>query len=236
MVHTRRILTIGALVYASVLGVPAAIGAPVSVQSAALTTFHTCVLTGTAASGTTNVDSYVNQASPVQNNGTNSTTTVNSAALSNTRTYIQFDLTTCIPAIPSSATVNRATLRLFVTALPGVCRTDDIFRVTSSWTESGVTWNNQPFGTTINNPPSAQATSSMTLGTGCAVNTATSTYVTGWNVTSDVSAFVAGTATNNGWMVRDDVEGSVSARSSTFSARNANNPARGPQLVVDYTT
>ena len=47
-------------------------------------------------------------------------------------------------------------------ACRAVCRTEDLFRVGASWTEAGITWNNQPFGTTVNNPATAQRTSAIT--------------------------------------------------------------------------
>jgi hypothetical protein len=46
---------------------------------------------------------------------------------------------------------------------------------------------------------------------------------------------VAGAATNFGWMIRDDVEGSASARASTYSTKNLGTLAQSPQLVVTYT-
>jgi len=60
--------------------------------------------------------------------------------------------------------------------------------------------------------------------------------VTGWDVTADVQAFVSGSATNYGWMIRDDVEGSSTSRAVTFSSKEAANIPRSPQLVVNYRT
>jgi hypothetical protein len=224
-----------AIAFAVAFGASSAFAASLTVNSNTLTTFHTCVATAVASSSTVSVDSFVNQGNTGQNNGTSTTMTVNSAS-SNTRTYVQFDLTKCVPAIPSTATVRVATLRLYTTVVPSVCRTHDIFRVTTAWTETGITWANQPFGTTINNPASGSATSQMVIGTGCAANTTANAYVTGWNVTSDVAAFVAGTATNDGWMIRDDVEGSSTARNSTYESSEIGAANKGPQLVIDYTT
>jgi hypothetical protein len=219
------------------LGVSPAFAASLTVASNNLTTFHECVLTAIATASTVSVDSFVNQASTAQNNGTTATMTVNSSSGSkNTRTYVQFDLTKCSPTIPSTATIRIATLRLYATVVPAVCRTHDIFRVTSAWTEAGITWANQPFGTTSNNPASGSATAQMVIGTGCAANTGTNVYVTGWTVTTDVAAYLAGTATNDGWMIRDDVEDSTTARNSTYESSEVNTASKGPQLVIDYTT
>jgi hypothetical protein len=59
-------------------------------------------------------------------------------------------------------------------------------------------------------------------------------YVTGAAVTSDVAAWVAGSASNFGWMIRDDAEGSVTTRTATFSAKDLGTIAQVPQLVVTY--
>lgn len=198
------------------------------------TVFRTCVLTATAAASTSATDSYVNQASAATNNGTATTLDAQSGSSANRRVYIRFDLRLCSPAIPSTATINVATLRLYATVIPAACRTEDIFRSTASWTEPVITWNNQPFGTTINNPSSGSRTDAITMGPACQ-NTAAG-YVNGWTVTGDLASWVAGSTTNNGWMIRDDTEGSATTRTATFSAKNAANAARGPQLIVTYTT
>ena len=107
--------------------------------------------------------------------------------------------------------------------------------MTAAWSESAITWNNQPFGATINNPASSSATDTFTAGTpaGCQ-NLASGTYLVGANPTADVAAFVAGTATNFGWMLRDDVEGSTTVRTQTSSAKNLGILAQAPQLIVTY--
>jgi hypothetical protein len=55
-------------------------------------------------------------------------------------------------------------------------------------------------------------------------------------VTADVSSFVAGTASNFGWMLRDDVEGSATAYTETFSAKNLGTASQAPQLVITYVS
>jgi hypothetical protein len=217
-----------------------AMAASLSVSSAKLTVVRTCVLTATSGSSLAAADSGVRQASPTSNFGTGTSADVRSQTTSNRRVYIRFDLTRCNPVIPSTATVNVATLRLYVTGIPTgtTCRTDDIFAVASSWSESAITWNNQPFGTALNNPASGQRTDELTIGPASAAcdNTTSNRYVTGWSVTNDVGHFVAGTVTNNGWMIRDDAEGSATSRAATYSMSDAGVLAQSPQLVVTYTT
>jgi hypothetical protein len=210
--------------------------ASLNFSAQAFTPYRTCVLTGTPATATAAIDASVRQASATSNFGTSTTNDVASASAANRRLYVKFDLTQCVPAIPASATVRLATLRMFVTALPTLCRTVDIFRVTATWSETTITWNNQPFGTAINNPAAGSAVGSFGVGTpvGCANRTANA-YITGAIVTTDVAAFVAGTA-NFGWMLRDDAEGAATAATQTYSAKNLGTASQAPQLVITYVT
>ena len=227
-----------ALVLAGGLVAGTGFAASLSVSSQGFTPYRTCTLTATTATSTAVIDASVRQASATSNFGTSTTNDVASQSAANRRLYIRFDLTFCSPAIASSATVRLATLRLFGTVLPtAVCRTVDIFRVTATWTEAGITWNNQPFGTTINNPASGSRVDSFNVGTlaGCQ-NLAANAYIVGADVTTDVATFVAGTATNFGWMLRDDAEGNVTALTCTSSAKNLGTASQGPQLVITYVT
>ena len=233
--HVVRVVVVG-LAIAALLAGPG-YAASLNVTSQPLTPYRTCVLSGTPATTTVAIDASVRQGSATSNFGTQTTNDIASASAANRRLYIRFDLTQCSPAIASSAVIRLATLRMYATALPAVCRTVDIFRVTATWTEAGITWNNQPFGTAINNPASGSATDAFGAGTatGCE-NTATASYITGAVVTADVAAFVAGSATNFGWMLRDDVEGSTTARTQTYAAKNLGTPAQAPQLVITYVS
>lgn len=234
MIRRRDVI---ALVLGLMVGAYANIGlaAALNLTSQALTLYRTCTLTATPATTTVVTDANVRQGSPTTNFGNAATLGVSSGVNVNQRAYLRFDLAACSPAIPASATVRLATLRLYVTAMSAACRTIDVFRVTAAWTEAGLTWNNQPFGTAINNPPSASRTGSFNIGTpvGCQ-NRTTGTYITGAVVTSDVAAFVSGASTNFGWMLRDDVEGSATTRTETFSSKNLGTVAQAPQLIVTY--
>jgi large repetitive protein len=229
-----RLVAIGfGILVGSSLSVGAA--ASVSLTSQSFTPYRTCTLTATPVSTAVVVDATARQGSATSNFGAITTVTVSSGSSINQRIHLKFSLTSCNPAIPASAIVRLATLRLYMTAVPGACRTLDLFPVTAAWTETAITWNNQPFGTTINNPPTASRTGSFSVGTpvGCQ-NQATGSYVTGATVTSDVASFVSGGSTNLGWMIRDDTEGSATTRTSTFSAKELGTVAQEPQLVVTY--
>jgi len=211
--------------------------ASLALTSQSLAPYQTCTITATPATTTAVTDATVRQGSATLNFGTLTSNNVSSGSAINQRTYLQFDLTTCSPAIPASAVIRLGTLRLYLTALPAVCRTIDLFASTASWTETAITWNNQPFGAAINNPPSGSRSGSFTAGTpvGCQ-NRTTGTYLVGGTVTTDVSSFVAGSVTNFGWMLRDDVEGSATTRTMTFSSKELATVAQEPQLVVTYVT
>ena len=231
----RLTLIVGAVVCA--LAVQAGLAAGLNLASQALTPYRTCVITATTAATTAVIDASVRQGSATSNFGTQTTNNVATQSGQNRRLYVRYDLSLCTPAIPATATVRLATIRMFATGLPTTCRTVDVFRVTATWTEAGITWNNQPFGTAINNPASGSASDTFDIGTpvGCQ-NVTVNAFIVGATVTSDVAAFVAGTATNFGWMLRDHVEGSASALTSTFSAKNLGTAAQAPQLVVTYVT
>ena len=209
--------------------------ASVSLTSQAFTPYRTCTLTATPTTTAVVTDATVMQGSATSNFGATTTATVSSASGANQRIYLKFDLTSCHPAIPASAIVRLATLRLYMTAVPAACRTLDLYAVTAAWTETAITWNNQPFGTTVNNPPTGSRTGTFSVGNpgGCQ-NRATGTYVTGGTVTSDVASFVSGGSTNLGWMIRDDTEGSAATRTATFSAKELGTVAQEPQLVITY--
>jgi len=210
--------------------------ASLSLTSQNFTPYLTCTVTATPATTTAVIDTTVKQGNANGNFGAVNTFTVSSGNTVNQRIYIKFDLTTCSPAIPATATVRLATLRLYVTVLPAACRTIDIFPVTASWTELAITWNTQPFGTTINNPASGSRTGTFNVGTPAGCQNLAAGYVAGATVTTDVQAFVAGSSTNFGWMLRDDVEGSATSRTDTYSAKELATIAQEPQLVVTYVT
>jgi hypothetical protein len=204
-----------------------------NLASQPLAAVRTCSVTAATTSTTSVADASVRQASATSNFGTSTTNDVASSSAANRRLYVQFDLSGCRPVIPATATVRLASLRLYASTLPANCRTLDIFRVTAAWTEAGITWNNQPFGTTLNNPAQSARTDSFDAGTPGGCENKVAGYVTGANVTADVAAFVSGTA-NSGWMIRDDVEDSNQARTTTFSAKNLGTLSQAPQLVVSY--
>jgi len=230
-----RVLLAGAGIVLGVGLLPGS-AASLSLTSQNFTPYRTCTITATPVATTAVADTTARQATPTTNFGALTTLTVSSGNGVNQRTYARFDLTVCTPAIPASATVRLATLRLYMTALPAACRVLDIFRVTAAWGETTLTWNNQPFGAAINNPPTASRSGTFSVGTPAGCQNLAAGYVVGGTVTTDVAAFVAGGATNFGWMIRDDVEGSATTRTATFTAKELGTIAQEPQLVITYVT
>ena len=208
--------------------------ASLSLTSQNLTPYRTCTITATPATTTAVTETTARQGNANSNFGALTTLTVSSANGANQRTYLRFDLTVCTPAIPATAIVRLATLRLYMTAVPAACRVLDLFPVTATWVETTLTWNNQPFGTTINNPPTGSRTGTFSVGTPAGCQNQAAGYVTGGTVTSDVASFVAGSVTNFGWMIRDDTEGSATTRTTTLSAKELGTVPQEPQLVITY--
>lgn len=177
----------------------------------------TCTLTGSA-------DTYVQQDNATGNFGTQNHLDAKSDSGKVRRVLVQFDLASCSPAIPSSAIVQGATLKLVTSAKATNTRTYQAFQVTSSWTETGVTWNTQP---TVAGSASASAA--------VAANTASGTTIQ-WTTTGDVQSFVTGAASNFGWRISDSQEAVAPNTTLTFDSREATGASTRPQLVITYVS
>jgi uncharacterized repeat protein (TIGR01451 family) len=170
---------------------------------------------GGAASATTYTvtadrDSWINQSSATQNNGTATTlrATATNGNTQLTRSLIGFTL----PSIPSNETITGATLKLVVTT--SGTKTVTVNRLTASWVETTVTWSN--FATTnFNVTAEASFTPSVS---GATISVDVTALVQGWQ---------AGTFTNNGL-------GLIGAAGSNaqFASSEATTTANRPQLVI----
>lgn len=168
-------------------------------------------------------DTYADEASSGNNFGTATTLHVKSSVVlvvlqQNKRSFARFDISSC--SIPTSARVLTAKMRLFLSTAPSASRTYQVHRVTEAWGETTLTWGNQP-------TTAGTATASVTTGTA-------SNVTLEWDVLADVNGFVAGTTTNQGWRIRDSVEGSGTAREGQFSAREHATVSQRPSLVITY--
>src|SRR5438128_9683638 len=113
----RGAILLFATVATGVLGLKVGAAASLSVNSANLTNFSTCTLSGSAGGSISMFDSYVDQNAGTTNNGSATTMDSETRNAKNRRPYVQFDLTKCSPTIASGASVKVATLRLWVTAM-----------------------------------------------------------------------------------------------------------------------
>ena len=210
----------GAGLLAAVFGVGVAVAATLGVSSAALTvsTGPSSVAATTCTLNAAPNDSYVSQASAASNFGPATTLNVRSSLAANMRTFVQFTLTSC--SIPANALVTDAELKLFLSTAPTVSRTYDAHRVTASWAEGTITWTNQP-------AVAASATASTATGT-------TASVTLKWNVTSDVQAFLDGTASNFGWRIKDQTEDSATARTGQFRSAEYTTATQRPALDITY--
>ena len=191
-----------------------------------------CTLTGYPTTTAVMSDSWVDENSKTANKASGTTLQVQSRLNRNNRIFLRFDLTKCVPTIASSATVKNATLRLNLATAPTANRTYNVNLVTgpcpeaatTCWTESGLTWNNQP---TV----AGAATSTLALTSSSAVNQYYS-----FDVTADAAAVVAGTASNYGWRIADSAEGGGTSIIAAFKAKNATSDAAGaPELVIVFS-
>lgn len=152
-------------------------------------------------------DAEVRSDSATTNIGTAATVTVRASNLANRRMLVSFTLPTA-PSTWCSATA--ATLRLNASSAT-TGRTIEVYRAAASWTEAGVTWNNQP------------AT------TGTAATAASATGWVTWTVTSQVQAMYSGS--NNGFVVRDQTESGILTSDQVYGAREG---ANDPELIVAW--
>jgi hypothetical protein len=195
-------------------------------SSLAVTAAHLTIATKTygatvSCTLTSDADSYVNKSLATTNFGTALALQVDPDTLATQRAFVHFDLSSCSPAIPSTAIIQSASVRLTIAVLTTATRTVELRPASASWTETGVTWNNQP------------AVGSVTSSTSVPAASTVGTVIT-WTAPSDVQAFVSGASSNLGWRLGDSSEGVVAGPLLTFNSREA---ASGrPQLVVTYVS
>lgn len=173
---------------------------------AAAASFASCSSPGTVTAAA-NIDSWIDQSSPSSNFGSDQILKVKRETGSKAmRTLVRFTL----PATPAGCAVTGATLRLYAPSA-STGRTLQALRLGASWTESGVTWSNQP----------------ATTGTA-----ATTTTVAGWNqwtVTTQAQAMYTGS--NFGFLIRFDVETSPVAEMQLHARDKGTQP---PELRVTF--
>jgi hypothetical protein len=154
-------------------------------------------------------DSWIDQNSASNNFGTDAILKVRSQAPSdNFRALIRFAL----PTPPAGCIFQSATLRLY-TAASTTGRTLQALRISGAWTESNVTWNNQP------------ATA------GAAVASTSGLSHREWQVAAQVQAIYA-TGVNHGFLIRDSAEGGTGREQQFHAKEKGEDP---PVLIVSFS-
>ena len=158
-------------------------------------------------------DTYISYAAPDTNYGTAPTLYVGKNETSIGRSLFQFDLST----IPGGSTVISATFQAYLVAFSTTPSSlyVELQRVDDSWTELGVSWNNQPGSTSI----------------GKVNGVATAMRYYDWEVTDLVQSWLDETA-NNGLALWSYAESTFGWRG--FASRESVSPPRPPRLVITY--
>jgi hypothetical protein len=161
-------------------------------------------------------DSFAEFDYPDANNGTNIGMSVDGDPTKTNHAFVRFD----VSSIPAGSAVTHASLMLCFSSDPGGAqgRIHELRRVTSDWTETGVTWNNEPTVSTT-------VTDAITVPSGSQCVTFT--------VTADVQAWVDG-APNYGWGLNDQDEVTPGGSVTTYATREYGTAGQRPQLVVAY--
>ena len=155
-------------------------------------------------------DSWVLQSAAGNNFGNDSVLKMESkSGNNNARALVRFNL----PAVPAGCSVTNVKLRMYASSYTSG-RTLQAFRLNGNWTETGVTWGNQP--TTTGSAATAPSRSSAG-------------YVE-WTVTSQVQSMYSGA--NHGFLIRDASENGGGFKQEFHSREKA--PDNPPQLVITF--
>jgi hypothetical protein len=164
------------------------------------------------------IDAKISSAYPTTNYATD--TTFTSGSITNPaeiiRSLIKFDLS----SIPSNAIIGNATLTLYGLNHYGAANSSKLSVISSTWTESSVTWSNQP----------STAKSSVSLS-----NSSYSTEDYYANVTNILKLLVGAEATsiNYGFLLKLTLESGDNKL--CFASSDHSNPSKHPTLVIQYT-
>lgn len=186
-------------------------------------------------------DSYIQSGQPNKNN--NSDTFIRVQESGSNRGLVRFDQTAIASAV-GSAGLASAKLRLSIASngnnWGSSGGTVGAHRLSVAWSETGATWNCPSDSNLANSAADCSPTWNMTNSASWPFQQTPAAVVTiqngqsgwvEWDVTADVAAFLAGTAQNQGWMVRKMNESA--AGKADFSSREGANP---PQLVITTGT
>jgi len=198
--------------FAAAASLPVASQRLVAISRAETVPPTTCTVPATA-------DTYTDESATTANHGTAADLRVAARSNRAKRTFVRFDLSGC--AIPATAAVRSASLRLHMWTAPSNSRSYGAYRLTSSWAESTLTWESPQ--------PSVATTATSTTSTGTTAGVTLS-----WSVTADVQAHVTTPASNHGWLVRDTAETGTTTFEAAFRSGQYGTAAQRPSLQVTY--
>ena len=162
---------------------------------------------------------------------------VNPATPADFRMLWQFPLT----PIPSNATINKATILGYIptyTDAGATQITTKASRVLNSWSQSTVDWSN--FLSTSSNWSATPTATTNAIASNVTGNSSTAlslnTNGNHFNVTADVQAMVAGTETNNGWVLIGPEASAGTEEFYWLTSNSANSPESQASLYVAFST
>lgn len=133
------------------------------------------------------------------------------------RAFTMWDLS----VIPSGATITNANLSLFLyKGAPSSTRTFNVYNTSNSWTETSITWNNQP--------------SASILQSGATIVAGQNNVWKYWNVTNAAIYQYSQSNQKLSIMIKDSAEGTAQAETQ-FGSKEYATVANRPQLVITYT-
>ena len=174
---------------------------------------------------TNGIDALIDNSSASTNYGTTQDFAAwawTSGGATTARSLLKFDLS----SIPSNATITSATLSLYCNTTSSVTQLNSganaclLQRITSAWTETGVTWNNQPTTTAVNQDTLAQSTST------------TQNYPS-IDVKNLVIDMVNNPSTSYGFMLKLMTEATY--RCMVMSSSDNSDSTKWPRLVIMYS-
>ncbi len=177
-----------------------------------------------------NQDSTLDQADSMISPGSHSMFYVHGVFLPNMykRGIVQFDLST----VPTGLIITSATLKLYINDNQEVAgRIIWAYRVTESWTESGVTWNSRDGS----NPWSTAGGTYTTTGGASSTAPSGKTWMT-WDVTDIVKEWTENGQPNYGFLLKDGTEQFTGAsKYAGFLSKEGGRENDEPILEIEYS-
>jgi hypothetical protein len=163
------------------------------------------------------IDTGIESVFPTNNYALLAFTGIGNSASTIVRTYIEFDLS----SIPADVIITDADLKLYQYNTIGSGNfTIGLYKVTSNWDESTITWNLQPTSST-----NAEITNNITAG---------AITWKSWDIDTLVQDWLDGTITNYGMMLKDTDESLVNTIAYFWTSDYTIDTTKRPILEIDY--